>query len=156
MKRFVVIFSVERVIAVYFPLRCARICSSTKNKMYAIAVIILGVCIYIYNIRATHLEQFDESTSKCVPHPNWLDYVKYVALFDILITMIVPFVIICLCNIFIAMKLTGFFNPVCKSSQESGQEYSMSNSTTMSTANSPETGITNITNIRYSLRKALF
>ena len=106
-QRFVVIFSIERLLAVYFPLKSIAFCNTTHNKSSVYMAVFSGLCLYSFNMLATGLKEFDLK-SKCVPMDTWLVFARYMTLFDIFITMLVPFLLISIINALIAVRLTKF------------------------------------------------
>ena len=75
---FVVVFSVERFIAVYFPIRRLGICSSARNKSSIIMIIILAFLLYSFALITSGLET-QGSFLACVPLKSWFVYVRYMA-----------------------------------------------------------------------------
>lgn len=62
--------------------------------------------IYSFNLVTTDLK-IDESVTRCSPQKDWLILVEFITIADVMMTMIVPFVIISIVNILIALKLTN-------------------------------------------------
>ena len=102
-----VIFSIERFLAVVFPFRRINFCRTTENKTSIIVAIVFGLIIYMFNLKASGIKTFD-SKNKCVSVDKWVIFSIYMTLIDIVLTMIVPFIIISIINTLIAAKLTKF------------------------------------------------
>ncbi len=102
----VVTFSVERLIAIYFPLKCRQLCTTTIKKSFCIVTILASLLIYSFNLVTTDLK-IHEASTRCAPHKEWIILVEVITLVDVTFTMIVPFLLIFIINILIAFKLTN-------------------------------------------------
>ena len=100
-----VAFSIERLIAIYFPLKCREICKSSAKKFLTFLIIFSGLLIYSFNLITTGLRAH-ETVTRCSPYKDWIDFVEYITIADVTFTMIVPFILISILNILIAFKLT--------------------------------------------------
>jgi hypothetical protein len=105
-KRLVVTFSIERLIAIYFPLKCRQLCTTTIKKSFCIGTILASLLIYSFNLVTTELK-IHEASTRCAPHKEWIVLVEFITVVDVTFTMIVPFFIIFIINILIAFKLTN-------------------------------------------------
>ena len=101
------LFSIERTIAVCFPLRRYEICTCTRNKSSFIIIISLGLLLYLFSLKTTGLEEHD-SRSSCVLHKKWLKFVSYMSFGDMIIAIFIPFVFILFANLLISIKLIRF------------------------------------------------
>ena len=101
-----VVFSVERLIAVYFPLKCNSICTSGKNKSCILFVSLFGIALYSVSLKTTGITEYD-SVRRCAPLEVWHMLAKYMTLFHIVITMLIPFIVITVLNALITIKLTA-------------------------------------------------
>ncbi len=101
-----IIFSVERLVAIYAPFKCQQLCTTSIRKFFCCSLIISSLLIYSFNLITTGLK-IHESASRCSPHKDWLIIVELISIIDVTMTMIVPFIIISIINILIALKLTN-------------------------------------------------
>ena len=51
--------------------------------------------------------RFDGNQNKCLPYNNWIGFVKFMTIADILLTMILPFLLIAIINMMIYLKLAS-------------------------------------------------
>ena len=100
-----VVFSVERLIAVYFPIKNHLIYSSNRKKFSVCFVIVFSLAIYSFNLVTTGSEPSLHSINECVPLEDWLILTKYMTLADTAITMLIPFVSISIINTAIGIRL---------------------------------------------------
>ncbi|RNA32294.1 thyrotropin-releasing hormone receptor-like [Brachionus plicatilis] len=110
---YVVLFSIERLIAVYFPIKRFEICNSNRNKLAVLLLSIFGTSFYSYSFVTSDLEVYKNKTF-CIVKEEWFDLVNYMAFADIFLSMIIPFFLISISNIFIVIKLMRFRNPCQK------------------------------------------
>ena len=105
------VFSIERFLAVYFPITSKLIITSTKKKCSVTCLIAATLIIYSLSLFTTGSEmtststQQDDSIRECVPLTDWLNFTKYVTLTDTVATIFIPFVSISFLNLMIAFKL---------------------------------------------------
>ena len=103
-----VVFSLERFIAVYFPFKRTFFNTALRIKTI-ILLILIGLVLYSINILSTGLSTLNSlPLIECVPLNNWLRFAKFITLFDTILTMFIPFTLITALNILIVLKLTGF------------------------------------------------
>jgi hypothetical protein len=95
------------MLAVCFPFRQINLCRTTENKTSIVVVVVFGLIIYLFNLKASGIKMFD-SKNKCVSVDKWVIFSIYMTIIDIILTMIVPFIIISVINTLIAAKLTKF------------------------------------------------
>jgi hypothetical protein len=92
-----VAFSIERFLVVYFPLSRYKI--NTRNKAILIATLAaLAFTIYVYTL-------LDISAARGSSKRRDEAFEKHIASLNILITILIPFVIICTINFLISYKL---------------------------------------------------
>ena len=101
-----IVFSFERLVAIYAPFKCQQLCTTSIKKLFCCTLIISSLLIYSFNLITTGLK-IHESASRCSPHKDWLIIVELISIIDVTMTMIVPFIIISIINILIALKLTN-------------------------------------------------
>lgn len=105
-----VLFSIERVIAVYFPIKRFSICNKNRNKLFVALIAIIALVLYSYSLISSELEVYEGKTL-CITLKKWFDLVNFMAFLDTIVTMIVPFFIIFFSNVLIVVKLMQFKNP---------------------------------------------
>ncbi|CAF0746902.1 unnamed protein product, partial [Brachionus calyciflorus] len=110
---YVVLFSIERVIAVYFPIKRFEICNSNRNKLSVVFLGLISMFLYSYSFVTSDLETY-KNKSVCVTLEKWFEFVNYMAFADIFLTMIIPFFLISASNILIVIKLMQIKNPFQK------------------------------------------
>lgn len=100
-----VAMTVERFIAVWFPLKVNRIYSKTKATLVLVSVTMLTFCfnaVYFWIIHEDHRG----STRKCQPRPQFQDFMKYYwNLADALAYAIIPCVLVLLSNTLIIINV---------------------------------------------------
>lgn len=119
----------ERLIAVYFPLKLTLICS--KNKTYIVLSILILFALSFYSFAFyTSGVVANSKESNCVTHAAWFKVVSFIAMIDISITTIIPFFSITIINLMIAIKLKNesYFKSFQQSSNKSNSNFSHRNS----------------------------
>ena len=101
----VVLFSIERLIAVYMPMELNDICTATLHKICLITITFIGLILYSFNLFATGLQK-SYSQEECVPLDFWIYFAKYMTLVDIIATMVLPFILISIINLLIICELS--------------------------------------------------
>ena len=114
--RFTVAFSIERIIAVYFPMKCRDICTVSAKRTSLATIMGVAIIGYSYNFITTGLKSMDGDESshtsssllprRCSPYNDWIGFVKIMTIADIALTMLIPFLFISIANLLIALKLT--------------------------------------------------
>ena len=110
---YVVLFSIERLIAVYFPIKRFEICNSNRNKSAVFLLAIIATSLYSFSFVTSDLE-VHKNKSFCIVKEKWFNLVNYMAFADIFISMIIPFLLISFSNFFIVIKLMQIRNPCQK------------------------------------------
>ena len=101
-----VVFSIERLIAVYYPLTVNIIFTPTKKKCSVICALVISLAIYSFNLVTTGSETSVYSINECVPIDDWMRFNTYMTLADTVTTIFIPFIAISLINTIIVCKLT--------------------------------------------------
>jgi hypothetical protein len=101
-SRFIVLFTVERFLVVYFPFRRASV---SRNKVWVIMTLIFSMLLYSFNFFTSGLENTGDNQVACVTLVRWFDFVRTMVLVDTTITMIIPFIVITFFNFLIMIKL---------------------------------------------------
>ena len=105
----VVLFSLERLVAVYWPMKLNTICTTIRRKLSIVIVMSSGLIIYSFSLFSTGLQN-QYSSVECVPLDSWIIFVKYTTLIDIIASMALPFTFILAINIMIIVKLINTRN----------------------------------------------
>jgi len=77
--RLVVVFSIERLVAVYFPMKLTAIFTPRIKKMSIIMVFVVGLALYFFNLKTTGLIK-SNSSYQCAPIDDWMIFTKYMTL----------------------------------------------------------------------------
>lgn len=92
------------------------ICNKFINRLCIILLAIVALVLYSFTLFTSGIEiinnpsgnQSDIPRRACVTKEKWFDFVKLMAFIDTIITMLIPFLIIFLCNLSIIFKLRNF------------------------------------------------
>lgn len=104
-KRYVVLFNLERFIGVMFPLRVSA-CTKTHKVFFIYLIMIFSLVFYSVSLVTTGIEiNPSNNDSACVTHTEWIDVAQVVVLADMVLTMLLPFIIIVISNLLIVSKL---------------------------------------------------
>jgi hypothetical protein len=100
----VVVYSIERVIAVYFPM--SRFKKSRKWRLYffILTPLLVAVAFYSWEWQMSGIEII-EFQMRCVTKLNWFYIAEKLGLCDIVLTIFAPFLIISAANVLISLKL---------------------------------------------------
>lgn len=100
------LFSIERLIVVFFPFKRYEYFSHRRNKCIISGLLILSLVLYSFSLVTSGLESdHDKSIYSCVTKKDWFELVKLMAFIDTIFTMIIPFLIISISNLMIVYKL---------------------------------------------------
>lgn len=108
--RLIVLFSVERLIVVCFPIKIFLVCNQRKKYASVLFLTVFAFSIYSFSLITSGLEH-QKDTYSCVTKEKWFNLVKLMAFIDTILTMIIPFFLISISNILIVIKLFRFSNP---------------------------------------------
>ncbi len=104
--RLVVCFSIERLIAVYFPLKLITICSRLKTKLAITCLFIFSLSFYSFAYFTSDIDFIEKMNhTTCITSTEWFHFASIMALVDIIIVTLLPFIIITIINILIAYKI---------------------------------------------------
>ena len=105
-SRLVVCFSIERLIAVYFPLKLITICSRLKTKLAITCLFIFSLSFYSFSLVTSQLEiNYETKEINCVTSFEWFHFVSIMTIIDIITVTLLPFILITIINILIAYKI---------------------------------------------------
>lgn len=109
----IVIFTIERFIAVCRPLHRKRLCTKPFARKLILTVFIFGAALSIYKplLSGVYIHGVDQEPV-CTRNPNY-DHVSFVldSLYGAIILTIVPFIVIASLNICILRRLVGTGHP---------------------------------------------
>lgn len=103
----VVAFTVERFIAVQYPLQRPQICTVSRAKMIVLILTIIVMITQTYLFAVAGVINVD-GVNECEMKPDYHDFMKVVNVIDTLATLILPFVLIVFMNTMIARNLFMF------------------------------------------------
>lgn len=102
---FVVAFSVERFVVIYFPFSKYSSTHKTIKKLSILLLFVFSFGLYSFSLHTTGLEELTSRFKRCVTLQQWFQLVEKFTLFDILLTIIIPLLVIFVFNILISFKL---------------------------------------------------
>ena len=102
--RYVVAFTVERYIIVWFPLRKDRLCTSRRSRTVVICLAFTGCLIYSFKTWTSGIVYID-TLALCMPYPQYYNFLTAMKGLDSVLTLIIPSVIVVILNIRIIMKI---------------------------------------------------
>lgn len=104
----VVIFTIERWIIVFHPVKKNVWCTTKKARITITIISCIAFCIYSYTIWSTGIFVLHDGQSYCISKPKYAIVLQVISIIDTLITLILPAVIISLLNVKITMKIWEF------------------------------------------------
>ncbi|RNA41313.1 thyrotropin-releasing hormone receptor-like [Brachionus plicatilis] len=108
-KKYVILFSIERYIVVQFPLKKYDICNQSRNKLSVAFFFIFSLLFYSFSYFSSHVHEY-ENQKRCVIKEKWHKIVQLMAIIDVFVTILIPFVVILFTNISIYFKLMKNLN----------------------------------------------
>ena len=122
-------FSIERLVAVYFPLKRFTICDAKTNYCAIVFLVVFSFLFYSFSLFSSGVESVPasiEPRTSCVTLANWFDSVRVLSVIDILLTIGIPFIIITVANLLIVYKLMKSTKPNDKMRRVIQTSYKMS------------------------------
>jgi hypothetical protein len=104
--RFIVLFTIERFLVVYFPFSRGTV---SRKKSTILAIVIISTSFYSFSLFSSNLKQF-ENKMQCVTFGEWFELAHVFVMFDVALTMIVPFILISIFNFLIVIRLNNQSN----------------------------------------------
>jgi len=102
----VVCFTVERYVVVHYPLRRLSLCTTSKARRTVVALAVFAGIVYSYAAWTSGVtEPWPGGGSICAPLRHYDAVLSAVQVVDTVITLLLPFVIISLLNIRIAVTI---------------------------------------------------
>ena len=105
---YVVAFSIERYIAVCYPLRRQQMCTTSRAKIVVIGCAILSLSLYLFTPFTFSTGDY-HGQPRCMPNERHMNLVSNLSYVDTVITFIVPVIIIVTCNIRIFYTIVLFY-----------------------------------------------
>lgn len=104
----IVAFTVERFIAVQYPLQRPHICTVSRAKMIVTCLILTGLLSQSYVFWTAGIIRTPEDNDMCELKPEYRDVMKIINIFDTFLTLIGPTLLIIVMNIMIARNIYLF------------------------------------------------
>lgn len=106
---FVVGFTVERHIAICHPLHAKLFCTKVRERITVILLLIISVCLYHFSFWTTDVAIYpSERIARCSIDKTFIHFLNIVTWIDTVLTMLIPFVLICYMNIRVAFTAAKF------------------------------------------------
>ena len=101
------LFRIERLVAVFFPLRRSFICSKKINTSCILLLVTFAIAFNSYGFWTSGLGVVEQDDMVvCTTIDKWIHLLKIMALIDTFLTMFLPFLLILSVNMLIIVKLT--------------------------------------------------
>ncbi|XP_049792373.1 uncharacterized protein LOC126199494 [Schistocerca nitens] len=104
----IVAFTVERFIAVQYPLHRPRVCTVSRAKTIVLGLVGVALPSHIYSFWTAGLVQQDDGTVVCEMLPEYHEIMRAINIVDSLVTLILPVLLIIFMNAMITRKLVHF------------------------------------------------
>lgn len=104
----IVAFTVERFIAVQYPLRRPSICTVSRSKTTVCVLSVMAIISQCYVFWTAGVEKDESNADVCSLIREQLPVIKVINTIDCITTLIIPFVLIVVMNIMIARNLFRF------------------------------------------------
>lgn len=106
---FVVGFTVERHIAICHPLHAKLFCTKVRERITVILLLIISVCLYHFSFWTTDVAIYpSERIARCSIDKSFIHFLNIVTWIDTVLTMLIPFLLICYMNIRVAFTAAKF------------------------------------------------
>lgn len=106
---FVVGFTVERHIAICHPLHAKLFCTKVRERITVILLLIISVFLYHFSFWTTDVAIYPvERIVRCSIDKSFIHFLNIVTWVDTVLTMLIPFVLICYMNIRVAFTAAKF------------------------------------------------
>lgn len=104
----IVAFTVERFIAVQYPLKRPHICTVSRAKLIVTLLIIFALIFQSYVFWMATIIKTNDGNDICEMKPEYRDAMKVINFFDTVLTLIVPTILIIVMNVMIARNIYLF------------------------------------------------
>lgn len=106
---FVVGFTVERHISICHPLHAKLFCTKVRERITVILLLIISVFLYHFSFWTTDVAIYPvERIVRCSIDKSFIHFLNIVTWVDTVLTMLIPFVLICYMNIRVAFTAAKF------------------------------------------------
>ncbi len=105
-RRYVVAFTVERYIIVWYPLRKDRLCTTRRSRTVVLCLAFTSCVIYSFKTWTSGIAYID-TLALCMPYPQYYNFLTAMTGLDSVLTLIIPSVIVIILNIRIIMKIVS-------------------------------------------------
>lgn len=123
--RYIVVFSLERLIVVKFPMKRFIILTERRNKMVTKSLWLFSILFYSYSIFITDIQDDTEiDLTYCHTTKRWLHLATVMAVFDAILTICIPMLLIIVANILICYELVRSKEVVVITSRPNATPYS--------------------------------
>ena len=106
---YVVAFTCERYIVVFFPLRRQDLCTTKRAKIVVSCLALSAVVLYSFGIWTSGVSQIMDFEPVCGPLRNYMDLVDIFNNIDTVMTLLLPFLAILVMNLKITYKVVLFY-----------------------------------------------
>lgn len=103
-----VAFTIERLIAVQYPLQRPYMCTVRRAKIIISALTLTTVTGHVYSLFTAGITESPEGKSICDLLPSYYRFMHVVNLLDTILTLVIPFILIVVMNTLIAKNLIVF------------------------------------------------
>lgn len=117
-----VAFTVERLIAVQYPLHRPSMCTVRRAKIIIAALTLVTIFMHVYSLFTAGITEVD-GKSICDLLPDYYKFMHIVNLVDTVITLVIPLILIVVMNALIAKNLLVFSRTFKKSRSSSGSQH---------------------------------
>ena len=94
---FIVGFTLERFIAIRFPLKRQTMCSVRREKIVVVCMSLFAAALYNFSFWAAGMQKFDNNQG-CLLYSKYFHFLNIVTWVDSVLTMVLPFFIIIIVN----------------------------------------------------------
>lgn len=104
----IVAFTVERFIAIQYPLHRPHMCTISRAKTIVIGLVILAMVFHSYALVTAGVVKYQDGLEICDMKSEYLETMRIVSIIDMVVSLMVPLVMITVMNAMIMRKLLKF------------------------------------------------
>lgn len=104
----IVAFSVERFVAVQYPLQRPHVCTVARAKMIVLCLTIAALVTQSYSVVTAGILETESDGEVCELLPEYLNAMRVINIVDTMITLVIPLLIIVAVNAAITRNLLAF------------------------------------------------
>lgn len=124
----IVAFTVERFIAVQYPLQRPRMCTVARAKTIVLVLVVLALTSHLYSFWTAGIVKTPDGFEFCDLRPDYWEIMRIISIVDSIASLIVPLILIVVMNTMITRNLLRFSVRFRDSSGESAQGVSQDRS----------------------------